>query len=201
MFPLCTPCADMMNQGNCTLSDEERCIVGTWVVDEVRKAIEMGYGLVDVLEFWEYEVTCFDRGTNSGGLFAEYVNMFLKLKQESSGYPSWVQSEADKDKYIEDYRRAEGIAMDKASISKNAGQITLAKLKLNLMWGKWARNQNKTQTTLVSSVKELCELLTSPGTEVTNLIFPNVDVEWVSWKHSEDNIAAGKTLTWQLLLT
>ena len=80
MFPLCSACADTMNQGNCTHNDEERCIVGTWVVDEVRKAVEMGYGLVDVLEFWEYKVTCFDRGTNSGGLLAEYVNMFLKLK-------------------------------------------------------------------------------------------------------------------------
>jgi len=76
-------------------------------VDEVRKTIEMGYILMKVFEFWEYEITCFDRGTNSGVLFAEYVNMFLKLKQESSGHPSWVQCEADKDKYIEDYRRAE----------------------------------------------------------------------------------------------
>jgi len=42
--------------------------------------------------------------------------MFLKLKQESSGYPSWVQSEDDKDKYIVDYRRTEGIAIVKASI-------------------------------------------------------------------------------------
>jgi hypothetical protein len=60
------------------------------------------------------------------------------------------------------------------------------------MWGKWAQNQNKTQTTLVSSEKEFYELLTSPGIEVTNLIFPNHDVAWVSWKYSEDNVAAGK---------
>ena len=81
--------------------------------------------------------------------------MFLKLKQESSGYPSWVQSEADKDRYIEEYRRAEEIALDKASISKNAGQRTLAKLKLNSVWGKWAQKQNKTQTNIVSSEKVL----------------------------------------------
>ena len=74
-------------------------------MDEVRKAIEMGYILMNVFEVWEYEITCFDRG-----LFVEYVNGFLKLKQESSGYPSWVQSEADKDKYIKGYRRAEGIS-------------------------------------------------------------------------------------------
>ena len=71
------------------------------------------------------------------------------MKKESSGFPSWVQSEEDKDRYIEDYRRSEGIALDKASISKNSGQRTLAKLKLKSMWGKWAQNQNKTQTTIV----------------------------------------------------
>ncbi len=152
----------------------------------------MGYSLVDVFEFWEYNVTRYDNETNSGGLFAQYVNMFLKLKQESSGYPSWVHSEDDKDRYIEDYRRAEGIALDKASIFKNAGQRTLAKLKLNSMWGKWAQNQNKTQTSLVTSEKEFYELLTSPGTAVTNLIFPNEEVGWVSWKYSEENIATGK---------
>ena len=101
-------------------------------------------------------------------------------KQESSVYPSWVQSEENKEKYIEDYRRAEGIALDKASISKNAGQRTLAKLKLNSMWGKWAQNQIKPQTTIVNSEKEFYDLLTSPGTEVTNLIFPNEEVAWVS---------------------
>ena len=96
--------------------------------------MEIGYGLMNVFEFWEYEITCIDRGTNPGRLFTEYVNMFQKLQQESSGYPSQVQSEADKEKYIEDYRRAEALALDKASISKTSGQRTLAKLKLNSMW-------------------------------------------------------------------
>ena len=93
----------------------------TLVVDEVRKAIEMRYILMNVFVFWEYEITCIDRCTNSGGCFAEYVNMFLKQKQETSGYPSWVQSEAEQAKYIEDYRRAERISLEKASIYKNAG--------------------------------------------------------------------------------
>jgi len=60
-----------MNQGKCTQTDEERCIDGTWVVDEVRKAVEMGYGVMDVFEFWEYEETRFDKYTNTGDLFEE----------------------------------------------------------------------------------------------------------------------------------
>ena len=57
-----------------------------------------------------------------------------------------------------------------------------------------AQNLNKTQTTLVTSVKELYLLLTIAGTEVTNLIFPNDDVVWVCCKYSEDNIAVGKNV-------
>jgi len=169
-------------------------MVGTWVVDEVRKAVDMGYGVMDVFAFCEFEVTFFDKGTNTGGMFEEYVNMFLKLKQESSGYPSWIQSEEDKDRCIEDYRRAEGIALDKTSISKNAGQRTLAKLKLNSIWGKWAQNQNETQITIADSEKEFYEIITYPGAEVTNLILPNDDVAWVSSKYSEDDVAAGKNV-------
>jgi hypothetical protein len=62
------------------------------------------------------------------------------------------------------------------------------------MWDKWAQNQNKTQTTIVDSENEFYELLTCPGTEVTNLIFPNDDVAWVSCKYSEDNTAVGKNV-------
>jgi len=32
--------------------------------------------------------------------FAEYVDIFLKLNQESSVYPFWVQSEEGKDRHI-----------------------------------------------------------------------------------------------------
>jgi hypothetical protein len=181
-----------MNLGDCKHSDAERCITGTWVIDEVCKAVNKGYSVVEVLEFWEYEVTRLENG--QGGLFAGYVDMFLKLKQEASGYPSWVQSEDQKDAYIEDYRRAEGITLDKASISKNSGLRTLAKLKLNSMWGKWAQNQNKTQTSLVTNAKEYYELLTSPGIEVQSLIFPNEEVAWVSWKCIEENVKPGKNV-------
>jgi hypothetical protein len=95
----------------------------------------MAYASVEVFEFWEYDVTCLDKDTRSVGLFAGYVDMFLKLKRESFGYSAWVQTEDDNDRYIEEYLRAEGIALDKASVSKNAGQRTLAKVNLHSMWG------------------------------------------------------------------
>jgi hypothetical protein len=55
------------------------------------------------------------------------------------------------------------------------------------MWGKWAHNQNKTQMSLVISAKEFYEPITSPGIGVSNLIFPNEEVVWISWKYTEEN--------------
>ena len=46
----------------------------------------------------------------------------------------------------------------------------------------------------MSTLRKFYELLTSPGTEVTNLIFPNEEVAWVSWKYSEDNVNTGKNV-------
>ena len=119
----------------------------------------------------------------NSGLF-EYVNMFLKLKQDSSGYPSWVECEADKDQYVEDYRRAEGIPLDKASNSKIPDQRT-GENKIELDVGKMDSNTEQNPDNLCEpSVKDVYELLKSPSTEVANRIFPNV-VVWLYWKHTE----------------
>jgi hypothetical protein len=71
----------------------------------------------------------------------------------------------------------DGIALDKAAMSKHFWQSTLAKLKLNSRWGNWAQNQNRTQIKNVKTKKEYYKLLTSAGTEVTNLIFSKDDAE------------------------
>ena len=63
-----------------------------------------------------------------GGLFVEYINTILKLKQEASGYPDWVRSADDEDLYIRQFYQSEGIRLDKDSIRYNAAKRGLAKL-------------------------------------------------------------------------
>lgn len=41
---------------------------------------------------------------------------------------------------------------------------------------------------LITTEKEFYELITSPGTEVTNLVFPNDDVAYISWRYSEKDV-------------
>ena len=58
-------------------------------------------------------MTQYNTVTGEGGLFVEYVNTFLKLKAEASGYPSWVRTPTDRDRYIETFWQSEDVVWTK----------------------------------------------------------------------------------------
>ena len=142
MFPLCKTCADTLNQNPCTHTDEERAILGRWCHVELMKAIEKGYQVLEIHEVWHWEKT-----TNQ--LFSPYVNMYLKRKQEASGYPKHCVTDEQKQRYIDEYYEHEGIRLDPNKIEYNSGLRFLAKLMLNSLWGTYLSSCRKT---LVSSV-------------------------------------------------
>ena len=81
-------------------------------------------------------MTQYDPQTGNGGLFAQYIDTFLKLKAEASGYPSWVRCPADEDRYFTEFADSEGIQLDKDALGSNPAKRGLAKLCLNSIWGK-----------------------------------------------------------------
>lgn len=85
MFFLCLTCAVKLSQRSCDHNDKERQFTGTWVMDEVKLALDKGYQIVKIHEIWEYEVTQYDPVTRTGGFFSEFINHFLKMKVEASG--------------------------------------------------------------------------------------------------------------------
>lgn len=113
-----------MQQEPCTHTDKERAITGSWVSLELNKALEVGYQLVRIYEVWHFP-------NKSNELFRLYIDKFLKIKQESSGFPGWCRTEEDKNRYITEYFENEGIRLDREKIVKNPGLRALAKLMLN----------------------------------------------------------------------
>ena len=94
----------MDNSSECRHSEEERSFLGTFTTVEVEKTIEKGYRILKIYEIWNFEET-------SNDLFSEYVNHFLRIKQESSGFPEWVRTPEDQTKYVNEYYKNEGIAL------------------------------------------------------------------------------------------
>jgi len=74
-------------------------------LDEVRLAVEKGYRILEIYEVYEYQVTQYKRETGEGRLFVDYINTFLKIKAQASGYPSWVRSPEDEERFIDSFSR------------------------------------------------------------------------------------------------
>jgi len=144
-------------------------------MDEVRLAVQKGYRILQIHEVYEYQVTQYNPETGEGGLFVNYINMFLKLKAESSGY-----------RYVESFWQSEGIRLDRDCIRFNAAKRGLAKLCLNLMWGKLTERNDRNMTKIITEPKELYGFLPTPGIEVVNLVLASDDVVWLSWKRGTE---------------
>ena len=84
-------------------------MTGTWVTLELDKAVEMGYQILERYSAWHYEeIIQYDPVTKTGGLWSEYINLWLKEKQQADGYPSECKTDEDKQRYVQDYFQKEG---------------------------------------------------------------------------------------------
>ena len=82
MFPLCYRCAQKENQKECKCCISDRAFIGTYCTPEVEVAINMGYIIEEIHEILHWpDTSVHDRSKPNSGLFTEYVNTFLKLKQ------------------------------------------------------------------------------------------------------------------------
>ena len=83
VFPLCRTCADTQSLTPCAHSESERAITGTWVTVEIEKALSLGYRFLKKIEAWHFpETEQYDPITKTGGLWAPYINLWLREKQQ-----------------------------------------------------------------------------------------------------------------------
>ena len=132
-FPLCRSCVEeeqakplLRRTHYCTHTDAQRMLRGTWCTPEIVKAVQMGYVVQRIHEVWN-----FPSAQQRRGLFREYVDKWLQIKQEASGWPSSCETQEDKRNYIMNYQEREGIRLNIRQIAKNPGRKATAKLMLN----------------------------------------------------------------------
>ncbi|KAL9960246.1 hypothetical protein ACROYT_G033681 [Oculina patagonica] len=186
-FPLCRTCVEVeqpkpltQRSSKCAHSPQERQLTGTWCTPELEEAVKQGYVVEHIHEVWH-----FDRKSNT--MFKEYVNTFLKMKQEASGWPSWVGDDPDKrQEYLRQFFLKEGIQLDPDKIEKNPGRRSLAKIMLNSFWGKYGQRGNKTQVEAFTSAAEFHDLLRDETRDIHDIRVVNPDMLEVVHKCKED---------------
>ncbi|XP_068683418.1 uncharacterized protein [Montipora foliosa] len=183
-FPLCRTCVeeniDRPLHGKvswCGHNEQERALTGTWCTPELEKAEQMGYVIQTIHEVWHFRET-------QVGLFEDYVNTWLKLKTEASGWPAWCDTEEKKQLYITQFQEKEGISLEYEKIAVNPGQRALAKLMLNSMWGKFGQQVNKLQVKEFIEPQAFCSFMDS---DQHNVRFVScIDEQRVEVHHREE---------------
>ena len=188
-FPLCGTCAASESTTQCTCTDEERALVGTWCTPELEKAEECGYKILRTYEVYHWtNSTRYDPTTRIGGLFASFIDTFLKMKQEASGWPEWCDTEEKKQEYITAYAKNEGINLEYEAIEKNPGKRTLAKLLLNSFWGKFGQRPNMTQTKYVYSQAEFLSAVLDKSKNITDFHIVNEQTCLLEYVYEDDQV-------------
>lgn len=183
-FPLCRKCVEEGfkqtlhdRTPNCHHNKDERAFVGTWCTPELNKALEKGYEITYIYEVWHFK-------EKSTELFKEYINTFLKLKQEASGWPDECNTSKAKQEYMDNYYSREKITL--TNVCKNAGKRSLAKLMLNSFWGKFGQRSNQTQVTTCKKPSEFYELVKDDSQEIRHIEIINEHMVEVFHKYQSD---------------
>ncbi len=105
VFHHCQKCTQEQVKTACPHNDDDRYLEGTWCTPEIHFALEHGYQVVEVYEVWHWD-------EKRPKVFAAFIDKFLKIKTEASGWPAWCTTDALKQQFIDEVRDREGIELE-----------------------------------------------------------------------------------------
>jgi len=112
------------------------------------------------------------------------------MKAEASGYPPGVETEEQKNTYVDSFHEREGVRLDKESILNNPGLRSLAKLCLNSFWGKFGQRNNLDQVEYYTQIDELNATIYDETKDIVGMCFVSDEVAQVQWRFVEDFVTS-----------
>ncbi|CAL2047011.1 unnamed protein product [Caenorhabditis brenneri] len=167
-FPSCRTCIEKNENKACTHTRvSERYLTGIWTHVELNAAIERGYRLLKFHEIWYW---C-DHKWVEADYFANYLKPMIQLKHESSGWPRENMTPEEKETYIEEIHKRDGVRLVMENVKKADNMREMAKLFLNTCWGKFAENPIKHESKLFETLDHVSqsEYMSDQGYDVTGI--------------------------------
>ncbi len=149
---------------------------------ELSHTIVKGYTVVKIVEVWHFPHT-------SDTLFTEYVKTFLKFKQEASGFPSHVVTDAEKQSYVKGYFEKEGIQLDIDKISLNPLRRSINTFLLNSLWGRFGLRCNLPMAELLTDPEDFAHYIFGNCHVIKHFSFVSDSVALVQWCYVDEDPA------------
>ena len=121
MYGLCRTCLEKGLDRLCTHDGSDRWLRGTWTTVELVYALGCGYRLVKVHELYVYE--------RMGPIFEKFYLKLARIKLESEGFPTGVETPEDKQRHVDDLNeKMPGLGLSADRVVKNEARRSFAKL-------------------------------------------------------------------------
>lgn len=140
--------------------------------------------MYEVLHF--ETISQYNPQTKTGVIFTDYVNTFLKVKQETSVWPDWCKSNKDKMKYIHDYFLKGSILLEYDKIIFKPGIRALANFMLNSFGGKLWKRLYLPKTQYITEPVNYFDLLTSDEQNFLDVGLVNDEMMQIQWVNNDE---------------
>lgn len=163
----------------CNHSSEQRVLRRTWCTPDIQEAVRQGYLLVKIHDIWHFPKT--HRRT---GLFADYVNTWLQIKQQFPGYPACAshQNSSSKMSLITRLKKILRSSHCKESWKKGNRQADI-KFFLGYVW--WESHKKTTES--VTSPSHLFALVSNTLYDLSAVHICSHDVLEVDYINRKEN--------------
>lgn len=99
----------------------------------------------------------------------------------------------ERQQFVEDYEKLEGINIDINNITSNPGLRNISKLMLNSLWGKFAQRANNSTVELATSPNVLHKLLQDKSVEVIDLCHLSEEKDRIIYRKKTEFVEAPPT--------
>lgn len=120
------------------------------------------------------------------GFFNQYLDYFIKLKSEASGFPYGCVTREQKEQYVVEFFKENNVILRMENIENNPTKRAIGKQLMNSLYGKLIQSDRFLHQSVLRAPRELLYYLNSDIHEITDIYCPNNDYAIVSWRYKED---------------
>jgi len=183
IYGLCKVCIENEIKNSCNHTEEQRTFVGTYYTEALIYAISLGYTIIKIYEVWHWN-------EKSNKIFEGYINYHVGKKDEASGYPKYVKTEAQKDEYVENYKKNQNIILDKKNISENPPRQKSEKRMTTNLWGKLGENSaDWKRYQIATDIKNFYKFTKSQIKKISNFHICDNNMVLLEWKYMDTSLA------------
>ena len=110
------------------------------------------------------------------------------MKEESSGWPDYCKTNEEKENFLREYKKREGIELDRNELDKglNPSKRQISKLLLNSLWGKFCQRSNLNKVIITNCPEDFWQFFLDDTMEVLDVMHITEELDRLVIRQKKD---------------